>query len=186
VIQRLHVDTARLTQGAIVLSHTGGTGYSMTMLQRAREANAETVFISGIGNGGGIETVAAEQSYAYTASHTAAMLVLAQIATRLGAQLGPLDAIPERVPAVLDLPGPLIDPPARLVELIGAGPNGWTAQEGALKIREERTEAIAAAIEVRARRSRAPRSGSWAKHCQYFRSPSSYSGSRSSWPRPAA
>ena len=26
--------------------------------------------------------------------------------------------------------------PARLIELTGAGPNGWTAQEGALKIRE--------------------------------------------------
>src|SRR4051794_8826120 len=120
----------------IVLSHTGGTGYSMTMLERAREAGAETLHISGIGNGGDIETVAAEQSYAYTASHTAALLVLAQIATRLGAQLGSLDAIPERVAAVLDLPAPLIAVPDRLVELIGAGPNGWTAQEGALKIRE--------------------------------------------------
>ena len=37
---------------------------------------------------------------------------------------------------MLDLPGPLIEPPDRLIELIGAGPNGWTAQEGALKIRE--------------------------------------------------
>jgi glucosamine--fructose-6-phosphate aminotransferase (isomerizing) len=122
--------------GVIVLSHTGGTGYSMTMLERAREAGAETLHISGIGNGGDIETVPAEQSYAYTASHTAALLVLAQIAARLGAQLGPLDAIPERVAAVLDLPGALIAVPDRLVELIGAGPNGWTAQEGALKIRE--------------------------------------------------
>src|SRR3954452_818261 len=71
--------------GVIVLSHTGGTGYSMTMLERAREAGAETLHISGIGNGGDIETVAAEQSYAYTASHTGAMLALAQIATHLGA-----------------------------------------------------------------------------------------------------
>jgi glucosamine--fructose-6-phosphate aminotransferase (isomerizing) len=122
--------------GIVVLSHTGGTGYSMTMLERAREAGAETVFISGIGNGGDLETVAAEESYAYTASHTAAMLVLAQIATRLGAQLGRLDTIPERVAAVLDLPAPLVEVPGRLLELIGAGPNGWTAQEGALKIRE--------------------------------------------------
>src|SRR3954453_24219768 len=28
-------------EGVIVLSHTGGTGYSMTMLERAREAGAE-------------------------------------------------------------------------------------------------------------------------------------------------
>jgi glucosamine--fructose-6-phosphate aminotransferase (isomerizing) len=122
--------------GVIVLSHTGGTGYSMTMLERARKAGAETLHISGSGKGGDVETVAAEQSYAYTASHTAALLRLAQIATHLGAQLGPLDAIPECVGAVLDLPGPLIAVPNRLVELIGAGPNGPTAQEGALKIRE--------------------------------------------------
>ena len=122
--------------GVIVLSHTGGTGYSMEMLERARRAGAATVHISGIGNGGELETVGPEASYAYTASHTGAVLRLAQIATALGAELGPLDAIPGRVAAVLDLPGPLIEVPDRLVELIGAGPNAWTAQEGALKIRE--------------------------------------------------
>jgi glutamine---fructose-6-phosphate transaminase (isomerizing) len=122
--------------GVIVLSHTGSTGYSMQMLERAREAGAATVHISGIGKGGDVETVAAEASYAYTVSHTGALVRLVQIATRLGARLGPLDGVPERVAAVLDRPGPLIDPPARLVELIGAGPNAWTAQEGALKIRE--------------------------------------------------
>ena len=123
-------------EGVIVLSHTGGTGYSLEMLARARAAGAETLHISGIGNGGALETVAAEASYAYTASHTGAMVRLAQIAIALGADLGPLDDVPERVAAVLDLPGPLIEVPDRLVELIGAGPNGWTAQEGALKIRE--------------------------------------------------
>jgi glucosamine--fructose-6-phosphate aminotransferase (isomerizing) len=123
-------------EGVIVLSHTGGTGYSMTMLERARAAGAETLHVSGIGNGGELETVSAEASYAYTASHTGALLRLAQIASALGAELGPLGEVPERVAAVLDLPGPLIGVPGRLVELIGAGPNGWTAQEGALKIRE--------------------------------------------------
>ena len=38
-----------------------------------REVGAETLHISGIGNGGELETVAAEASYAYTASHTGAM-----------------------------------------------------------------------------------------------------------------
>ena len=122
--------------GVIVLSHTGGTGYSMQMLERARQAGAAAVHISGIGNGGELETVAPEASYTYTASHTGALLRLAQIATALGAPLGRLDAIPERVAAVLDQSGPLIGVPDRLVELIGAGPNAWTAQEGALKIRE--------------------------------------------------
>src|SRR5688500_3639706 len=106
-------------EGVIVLSHTGGTGYSMTMLERARGAGAETLHVSGIGNGGELETVAAEASYAYTASHTGALLRLAQIAGALGADLGPRIEVPDR-----------------LVELIGAGPTGWTAQEGALKIRE--------------------------------------------------
>jgi glucosamine--fructose-6-phosphate aminotransferase (isomerizing) len=123
-------------EGVIVLSHTGGTGYSTTMLERAREAGAETLHISGTGKGGELETVAAEASYAYTASHTGALARLAQLATALGAELGPLGEIPDRVAAVLDAPGPLIGVPDRLVELIGAGPNGWTAQEGALKIRE--------------------------------------------------
>jgi glutamine---fructose-6-phosphate transaminase (isomerizing) len=123
-------------EGVVVLSHTGGTGYSMQMLERARAAGAATVHISGVGNGGELETVSPEASYAYTASHTGALARLAQLATALGAQLGALDAVPERVAAVLDPPGPLIGVPNRLVELIGAGPNAWTAQEGALKIRE--------------------------------------------------
>jgi glucosamine--fructose-6-phosphate aminotransferase (isomerizing) len=122
--------------GVIVLSHTGHTGYSMQMLERAREAGAATLHVSGVGNGGELETTPPEASYAYTASHTGALLRLAQLAAALGADLGPLDAVPDRVAAVLDLPGPLIEPPRRLVELIGAGPNAWTAQEGALKIRE--------------------------------------------------
>jgi glucosamine--fructose-6-phosphate aminotransferase (isomerizing) len=122
--------------GVIVLSHTGGTGYSMQMLERARDAGAATVHISGIGNGGDLETVAPEASYAYTVSHTGALVRLAQLATALGASLGALDAIPDRVASVLAMPAPLIGVPDRLVELIGAGPNAWTAQEGALKIRE--------------------------------------------------
>jgi glutamine---fructose-6-phosphate transaminase (isomerizing) len=120
----------------IVLSHTGHTGYSMDFLTRAREAGAATVHVSAIGAGGDVETVAAEKSYAYTASHTAALARLAQIAVALGADLGDPGAIPDAVQRVLDLPAPLIAVPERLVELIGAGPNAWTAAEGALKIRE--------------------------------------------------
>ena len=122
--------------GVIILSHTAGTGYSMQMRERAREAGAAVVHISGIGNGGDLETVAPEASYTYTASHTGALLRLAQVATALGADLGALDAVPDQAAAVLARPGPLVGVPERLVELIGAGPNAWTAQEGALKIRE--------------------------------------------------
>ena len=78
----------------------------------------------------------AETSYAYTASHTGALMRLAQMAEALGAALGPLAAVPAAVARVLDAPAANVDPPERLLELIGAGPNAWTAQEGALKIRE--------------------------------------------------
>ena len=70
----------------IVLSHTAHTGYSMQVLERARAAGAAVVHISGIGNGGDVETVAPEESYAYTASHTGALLRIAQIAVALGAR----------------------------------------------------------------------------------------------------
>ena len=97
---------------------------------------AATVHISGIGNGGELETVASGGVLRlYRQPHRRAPAPgadrdRARRATR-GARRDP-----DRVAAVLDLPGPLIGVPRRLVELIGAGPNAWTAQEGALKIRE--------------------------------------------------
>src|SRR4051812_32083504 len=121
----------------IVLSHTGHTGYSVDMLERARAAGPAPVHVSAIGAGGDGETVAPEKSYAYPASHTAALARLAQIAQALGADLGgDLAAVPGAVERVIARDGPLIAVPQRLVELIGAGPNAPTAAEGALKIRE--------------------------------------------------
>ena len=122
--------------GVIVLSHTGSTGYSAQMLGRARDAGSAAVHISAIGAGGDLETVEPESSYAYTVSHTAAMLRLAQIATALGADLGDLGAVADRIERVLSYAAPLVAEPGRLLELIGSGPNGWTAEEGALKVRE--------------------------------------------------
>jgi glucosamine--fructose-6-phosphate aminotransferase (isomerizing) len=108
----------------------------MAVLQRAEDAGAATVHVSAIGAGGDVETVDPEKSYAYTASHTAALARIAQIAVALGADLPDLDRVPDAVADVLGQDGPLIAVPGRLVELIGAGPNAWTAAEGALKIRE--------------------------------------------------
>jgi glutamine---fructose-6-phosphate transaminase (isomerizing) len=122
--------------GVVVMSHTAGTGYSMELLKRAREAGAATVHVGGIGSGADVETVTPEKSYAYTASHTAALARVAQMANALGASLDGLERVPDAVAEVLALEAPLIDVPRRLVELIGAGPNAWTAAEGALKIRE--------------------------------------------------
>ncbi len=123
-------------EAVIALSHTAHTGYTAQALDAAREAGCAVVHVTGIGAGGDVETVTPETSYAYTASHTGALLRLAQIASALGATLGDLDAIPGAVARVLDVPAPVPDPPERLLELMGAGPNAWTAQEGALKIRE--------------------------------------------------
>lgn len=120
----------------IVLSHTGRTAYCARALRAARAAGAAVVHITGIGAGGDVETVSPETSYAYTASHTGALLRLAQMAASLGAALPGLSAVPDAVARVLDAPAPVVEPPERLIELIGAGPNAWTAQEGALKIRE--------------------------------------------------
>jgi glucosamine--fructose-6-phosphate aminotransferase (isomerizing) len=120
----------------LVLSHTGHTGYTKQTMDAARRVGAAVVHVTGAGVGGDLETVTPETSYAYTASHTGALLRLAQLAEAQGARLGDLAAVPDAVARVLAAPGPVIEPPQRLVELIGAGPNAWTAQEGALKIRE--------------------------------------------------
>jgi glucosamine--fructose-6-phosphate aminotransferase (isomerizing) len=135
------------SDAVVVLSHGGETGDTAQALARLREAGAAIVQVTGIDAGGDVETVPRETSYAYTASHTGALLRLAQIAQALGAQLGALSQVPDAVERVLDGPAPVAQPPARLLELIGAGPNAWTAQEGALKIREAAyvaTEGLAA------------------------------------------
>ena len=88
----------------IVLSHTGHTGYTAQALEAAREAGAAVVHVTGVGAGGDVETVVAETSYAYTASHTGALMRLAQMAEALGAALGDLAAVPDAVARVLDAP----------------------------------------------------------------------------------
>src|SRR5918912_927265 len=83
-----------------------------------------------------VETSEPERSSTFTASHLGALMRVAQFALALGADLGRLDHVPDAVEAVLDGPGPGVEPPARLMEFTGAGPNQWTAAEGALKVRE--------------------------------------------------
>jgi glucosamine--fructose-6-phosphate aminotransferase (isomerizing) len=123
--------------GLILLSHRGTKQYTSQVLERARGEGAATVTISGRGApGADIETVAAERSAAFTASHLGALLRIAQIAVELGADLGALADVPDAVAAVVDGDPVGVAPPARALELIGAGPNQWTAAEGALKIRE--------------------------------------------------
>jgi len=121
----------------LVMSHRNTKRFSTEVLERERGAGAvPVVVIGGRGSPGvDIETVEQERCAAFTASHLGALIRLAQLAVALGASLDGLDDVPDAVEAALarDLG---VQPPPRLLELIGAGPNQWTAAEGALKIRE--------------------------------------------------
>lgn len=122
---------------AIVFSHRNTKRYTTEAAQRLRAEGAEVLVVGGIGSPGvDVETTEQERSSAFTASHLGALARAAQLAVLLGAQLGPLEAVPDAIEAVLAGPGLRVAPPERLVELAGAGPNQWTAAEGALKIRE--------------------------------------------------
>jgi glucosamine--fructose-6-phosphate aminotransferase (isomerizing) len=121
----------------LVMSHRNTKRFSTEVLERQRGAGSvPVVVIGGRGSPGvDIETVEQERCAAFTASHLGALMRLAQLAVALGASLDGVDEVPNAVEAALarDLG---VQPPPRLLELIGAGPNQWTAAEGALKIRE--------------------------------------------------
>jgi glucosamine--fructose-6-phosphate aminotransferase (isomerizing) len=121
----------------VLLSHRGTKHYTSEVLARAHADGVPTVAIGGEGApGADVETVAQETAGTFTASHLAALARLAQLAVTLGADLGNLDAVPEAVAEALRAPGPTVELPERGLEFVGAGPNQWTAAEGALKVRE--------------------------------------------------
>ena len=123
--------------GLILLSHTGAKRVAAQVLERARAEGVECVTIGASDRDGmDLPTVPRETSSAYTVSHLAALLRLAQVAEALGAEVGDLHTVPEAVQAVLDGPPPEVRAPRRLLEFTGAGTNQWTAAEGALKARE--------------------------------------------------
>ena len=102
--------------------------------RRARQAGAAALHISGIGNGGELEPSPRKRPTP-TPPATRGRSAPGADRHRAGRATGALDAIPSgRCRA---RPAGAADRRSdRLVELIGAGPNAWTAQEGALKIRE--------------------------------------------------
>ncbi|MBB6373866.1 glucosamine--fructose-6-phosphate aminotransferase (isomerizing) [Pseudonocardia eucalypti] len=122
-------------QVLLAMSHTGGKRFTTEVAAGARDGGLDLVRIGGTETDADLRTVPRETSAAYTTSHTAALLRLAQLATALGADLGDLAEIPKLVAAAVEKPSG-VEPPRRLIELIGAGVNQWTAAEGALKIRE--------------------------------------------------
>jgi glucosamine--fructose-6-phosphate aminotransferase (isomerizing) len=121
----------------LLLSHRGTKLFTSQVLEHARAAGVPTVLVSKRGNpDADLETVPEETSAAFTASHLAALMRVAQLAEHLGASLGALQDVPDAVARELAL-GPVgVAPPARLLEFAGVGINAWTAAEGALKIRE--------------------------------------------------
>jgi len=105
-------------------------------------AGVPVVSITGVGRGWpeAIETVAHDESHTYTVSYTSVLAVLARLAHELGApdgSAGQLARVVEQVRQVCLDPGiHQVAVPARSLAIVGCGPWGITAREGALKIRE--------------------------------------------------
>jgi glucosamine--fructose-6-phosphate aminotransferase (isomerizing) len=127
----------RAGDAVLVLSHRNTKRFSSEVLEHLRQAHAgPLIVIGGRGSPGiDIETVEPERSAAFTASHLGTLLRLGQLARALGAELSGLEDVPAAVESALERELEVAVPP-RLLELIGAGPNQWTAAEGALKVRE--------------------------------------------------
>ncbi len=128
-------DLWRDFDAVLVFSHTNSTRFANEVGAKAEAAGIPVHVIGARGVGADVETVDPEQSSAYTVSHLGALARVAQLATLLGADSGDLSAVPDAVARVVerDL---VFEPPERLVEFTGVGPNQWTAAEGALKARE--------------------------------------------------
>jgi glutamine---fructose-6-phosphate transaminase (isomerizing) len=120
----------------IVVSHRANKRYTSEALARARADGVETLTLGAIDAGVDLETVSSETSGTFTASYLGALARLAQLATLLGAGLGGLEALPDAVAMALAAPHPQVRLPERALAFVGAGPNQWTAAEGALKVGE--------------------------------------------------
>jgi glucosamine--fructose-6-phosphate aminotransferase (isomerizing) len=126
----------------LVITHTAETAYAARARAIALEAGAGVLSITGAGRGWpeAIETVAPEESETYTVSYTSALAVLARLAHEAGwpdGSAGQLQRAAAQVreavaePAIGDVAFP-----ARSLAIVGCGPWGVTAREGALKVRE--------------------------------------------------
>ena len=129
-------------EAVVVLSHTGTTPYALAVRNRARIRGVPMVGIAGERSGwdNAILTPTDERSETYTVSYTAALGVLGLLANELAQTGTGPDAVRsaagdvERVIAAPDVER--VAPPRRALALVGPGPWGVTAREGALKLRE--------------------------------------------------
>jgi glutamine---fructose-6-phosphate transaminase (isomerizing) len=137
----------RPDDGLILLSHRGSKRFSVDALEVFARTSQHWVAITGKGSpmeGEGIvRTVKQEKSPVHTASHTGAMLRIAQMAAALGnpAWMGRLSELPEAVQRAVEL-GDGIAAQVGMTEFrplahfVGGGPARATSLEGALKLRE--------------------------------------------------
>jgi glucosamine--fructose-6-phosphate aminotransferase (isomerizing) len=133
---------ARPGDALLVISHTGETAYAARARAGALATGVTVVSVTGTGRAWpeAIETVAPDESHTYTVSYTAALAVLARLAHELGSADGSPGQVAQAAAAVRQVcADPGIDGvavPARSLAIVGCGPWGITAREGALKIRE--------------------------------------------------
>jgi glucosamine--fructose-6-phosphate aminotransferase (isomerizing) len=138
----------------IVMAHSGVKTYSNDSLARAAAVGATRISVGSLiavheGSQQVLRTVEREKSAAFTASHLAAMTVLAQVATALGESRGSsgtsgfrdaLGLLPDQVADVLAREDEVLpiarNAASRRVYSVGAGPNEATALEAVIKVRE--------------------------------------------------
>jgi glucosamine--fructose-6-phosphate aminotransferase (isomerizing) len=144
----------------VVMAHSGTKTYSSRSMARAVAAGVTTLSVGSLtaehpGSRLVLRTVERERSAAFTASHTAAMFVLAQVATLLAEAGAParsaqlrraLAGLPEQVEAVLAREAEVEQVARRAADrqiyAAGAGPNAATALEAVIKAREAATARI--------------------------------------------
>jgi glucosamine--fructose-6-phosphate aminotransferase (isomerizing) len=138
----------------VVMAHSGVKQYSTRSLERAAQVGATRISIGSLtaeheGSQQVLRTVERERSAAFTASHLAAMFVLAQIATVLGESRrsaltsdfrAALQRLPGQVSDVLAREDEVVpiarEAAARRIYAVGGGPNEATALEAVIKVRE--------------------------------------------------
>jgi glucosamine--fructose-6-phosphate aminotransferase (isomerizing) len=132
--------------GLVLLSHRGSKRFSQAALE-GFDRQDHWIAITGEGSPlrgpGVLYTVPQERSPVHTASHTGAMVRLAQLAVALGAPpwASQLTRLPDAVRAAVQLRPQVIAaldrfPVGHVTHFVGGGPAYATALEGALKLRE--------------------------------------------------
>jgi len=130
----------------VLLSHRGSKRFSQAALE-GFSSQDHWLAITGQGSPltglGVVHTVPQERSPVHTASHTGAMLRLAQLAVALGSPpwKAELARVPDAIRVTLGLRAAVVQALDRLslervVHFVGGGPAHATALEGALKLRE--------------------------------------------------